>query len=64
MVVHTLNPSTWQAEAGRSLGLRPAGLHSKFWDNQGYFLDPVSNKTRKKSMSRAKKVQREEGLSI
>jgi hypothetical protein len=24
MIVHTLNPSTWKAEAGRFLSLRPA----------------------------------------
>jgi hypothetical protein len=33
MVAHAFNPSTWEAEAGRFLSLRP-GLQSEFQDSQ------------------------------
>jgi hypothetical protein len=39
MVAHAFHPSTWEAEAGRYLSLRPifdSGLQSKFQDSQGY----------------------------
>ena len=42
LVVHTFNPSTWEAEAGRSLSSRPPGLHREFQDSQGYIEKPVS----------------------
>jgi hypothetical protein len=36
MVVRAFNPSTQEAEAGRSLSLRPAWCISEFQDSQGY----------------------------
>ena len=37
VVVHTFNPSTQEAEAGGSLGVRgQPGLQSEFQDSQGY----------------------------
>ena len=32
----TFNPSTWEAEIGRFLSSRPAGLQNEFQDSQGY----------------------------
>jgi hypothetical protein len=35
VVVHTFNPSTWEAEAGRSLEVQDqSGLESEFQDSQ------------------------------
>jgi hypothetical protein len=41
IVVHTFNPSTQEAEAGRSLKFK-AGLQSEFQDNQTQQLNTVS----------------------
>jgi hypothetical protein len=35
-MVDIFNPSTWEAETGRSLSLRIPGLYSEFQDSQGY----------------------------
>jgi hypothetical protein len=45
VVAHTFNPSTWEAEAGRFLSLRPA------WstDSQGYTEKPCLKRKRKKT---------------
>ena len=40
VVVHTFNPSTWEAEAGRFLNSRPAGLQSEFQDSKSYTEKP------------------------
>ena len=40
-MVHTFNPSTWEAEAGGSLSVQgQADLQSKFQDSQGYTETP------------------------
>jgi hypothetical protein len=46
VVAHTFNPSTWEAEAGGFLSLRPAGLQSEFQDSQGYTEKPCPIKTK------------------
>jgi hypothetical protein len=39
--MHTFNPSTWEAEAGRSLGVQGQPvLQSEFQDSQGYTEKP------------------------
>jgi hypothetical protein len=41
VVPHAFNPSTWEAEAGEFLSLRPAWcLQSEFQDSQGYTEKP------------------------
>jgi hypothetical protein len=47
VVAHAFNPSTREAEAGRFLSSRPAGLQSEFQDSQGY-RETLSQKKRKK----------------
>jgi hypothetical protein len=39
VVAHTFNPSTWEAEAGRSQG--QPGLQSESQDSQGYIKNLV-----------------------
>lgn len=36
LVAHAFNPSPWEAEAGRRLSLRPAGLQSEIQTNKDY----------------------------
>jgi hypothetical protein len=48
-VAHALNPRTKEAEAGRSLSLRPSSLQSEFPNNQGYTEKPVSNEQKQQS---------------
>jgi hypothetical protein len=36
LVVFVFNHSTWEAEAGRSLSMKPPCLQSKFQDRQDY----------------------------
>ena len=46
------NPSTWQAEAGEFLSLRPGsqpGLQSEFQDSQGYTKKPCLEKNKNKN---------------
>jgi hypothetical protein len=45
VVVHTFNPSTWEAEAG---GFLSSGLQSEFQDSQGYTEKPCLGKRKKK----------------
>ena len=51
MVAHTFNPSTWEAEASRSLSLWP-DLHSEFQSSQ---KTPVSKKKIKPNQSKTSK---------
>jgi hypothetical protein len=44
VVMHAFNPSTWEAEAGRSLSSRPAWSQSEFQDSQGYTEKPCLEK--------------------
>jgi hypothetical protein len=39
VVAHTINPSTWEPEAGRFLSSRP-GVQSEFQDSRGYTEKP------------------------
>jgi hypothetical protein len=40
VVAHAFNPSTWEAEAGGSLSLRPAWSIDEFQDSQDYTEKP------------------------
>jgi hypothetical protein len=54
MVVHTYNPSTWEAEASGFLNLSQPGLQSEFQDNQGYTEKPC---LKKQKQNKTKKVR-------
>ena len=61
MVPHTFNPSTWEAEAGRSLSWRPA-WSTKFQDSQGYTEKPClrnnnNNNNKTKKTQKTKKIK-------
>ena len=56
MVAHAFNPSTQEAEAGRFLSSRPAGLQSEFQDSQGYTEKPCLKKP--KNEKTKKRVQK------
>jgi hypothetical protein len=47
VVAHAFNPSTWEAEAGRFLSSRPAGLQSEFQDSHGFTEKPCLKKNHK-----------------
>jgi hypothetical protein len=48
VVTHAFNPSTWEAEAGRFLSLRPQpGLQREFQDSQGNIEKPCLEKQNK-----------------
>jgi len=50
MRVHTFNPSTQEAEAGRSLSLTLAWtLQSEFQDSQGYYREPCLGVRRRRN---------------
>jgi hypothetical protein len=49
VVAHAFNPSTWEAEAGGFLSLRPAwSIQRDFQDSQGYTEKPCLGKKKKK----------------
>jgi hypothetical protein len=50
VVAHAFNPSTWEAEAGGFLSLRP-GLQSEFQESQSYTEKPCLEKPKKKKVS-------------
>jgi hypothetical protein len=54
-VVHAFNSSTWEAEVGGFLSLRPAWLQSEFQDSQGYTEKPCLKKKKKKKKRKEKK---------
>jgi hypothetical protein len=60
VVAHTFNPSTWEAEAGRFLSLRPA-WSTEFQDSQGSTekpcLDPPPQKKPKKQKTKQNKTK-------
>ena len=44
-MAHIFNPSTWEAEAGRSLRVRgQPGLQREFQDSQGLYRESLSQK--------------------
>ena len=55
MVAHTVNPSTQEAETGRSLVPSQPGLQSEFWDSQGYTEKPCLEKNQKQKKEKKKK---------
>jgi hypothetical protein len=57
VVAHTFNPSIWEAEAGRSLSLRPAGLQSEFQDSQVYTEKPSGKNTKQNKTKQNKTKQ-------
>jgi hypothetical protein len=62
-VAHAFNPSTWEAEAGRFLSMRPAGLQSEFQDSQDYTEKPCfRNKQTKKKKKKKEKKKKERKL--
>jgi hypothetical protein len=58
VVAHAFNPSTWEAEAGRFLSLRPAWSKSEFQDSQSYTEKPCLE-TNKKQKQKQKKEKKE-----
>jgi hypothetical protein len=52
-MVHTFNPSTWEAEAGRFLSSRPA-WSTEFQDSQDYTEKPCLEKPKKKGKRKRK----------
>jgi hypothetical protein len=56
VVVHAINPSTREAEAGGFLSSRPACLQSEFQDSQGYTEKPCFEKPKKQNKN--KKTQK------
>jgi hypothetical protein len=54
VVVHTFNPSTWEAEAGEFLSSRPAWSTSEFQDSQGYTEKPCLEKPKKNQKTKTK----------
>ena len=64
-MAHTFNPSTWEAEAGRFLSLRPVWsteLQSEFQDSQGYTAKPcLENPKRERERERGRERERERG---
>jgi hypothetical protein len=64
VVAHAFNPSTWEAEAGGFLSLRPDGLQSEFQDSQGYTEKPClknkkQNKTKNKKNPKNKQTNKQ-----
>jgi hypothetical protein len=49
LVVHTFNPSTWEAEAGGFLSLRPAWSTERVSGQPGLYREILSRKTIKKT---------------
>jgi hypothetical protein len=49
MVVHGFNPSTWEAEAGRFLSLRPAWSTKLVPGQPGLYRETLSQKTNKQT---------------
>jgi hypothetical protein len=58
-VVHVFNPSTWEADAGRFLSLRPA-WSTEFQDSQGYTDNPCLEKKKKKRRKKERKRKKKE----
>jgi hypothetical protein len=56
VVAHAFNPSTWEAEVGRLLSLRPAWSTSEFQDSQGYTEKPCLEKIKKPTKQTTKKT--------
>jgi hypothetical protein len=52
VVVHTFNPSTWEAEAGGFLVQGQSGLQSEFQDSQGYTEKHCLEKTTAKQKTK------------
>jgi hypothetical protein len=55
LVAHTFNPSTWEAEAGGFLSLRPAWSTNQ--DSQGYTEKLCFKKKKKKNNNKKKKTK-------
>ena len=57
VVAHAFYPSTWEAEAGRFLCLRPACFQSEFQDSQGYSEKPcLENKAKQNKQTNKKQT--------
>jgi hypothetical protein len=54
VMAHAFNPSTWEAETGEFLSLRPAGLQSEFQDSPGYTERPCLKKQNKTKQNKTK----------
>ena len=56
VVTQAFNPSTWEAEAGRSLSSRPAWSQSEFQDSQGYTEKPCLEKQQQQQQQNKKLI--------
>jgi hypothetical protein len=54
VVVHTFNPSIWEAEAGRFLSSRPA-WSTEFQDSRGYTERPCLEKQKQNKQTKQNK---------
>jgi hypothetical protein len=52
MVVHTFNPSSWEAEAGGSLNLRPAWSTQQVPGQAGRYRENLSRKSTKQQKTK------------
>jgi hypothetical protein len=58
VLTHALNPSAWEAEAGRSLWVQgQPGLQIKFQDNQYCYTEKPCLETNKQKKKQKKKPQ-------
>jgi hypothetical protein len=64
VVAHAFYLSTWEAEAGRFVSLRPAGLQSEFQDSQGYTEKPCLKQTNKTKTKKTLFLQYERQLYL
>jgi hypothetical protein len=58
MVVHAFNPSTWKAEAGRSLSSRPAWSTKWVPGQPELYRETLSQKTKKQNKTKTKKMSK------
>ena len=65
MYIFIFNPSTWEAEAVRSLWVPDQpGLHSEFQDSQGYIIRLCLKKKKKKKKRKEKKKKKKKKLVL
>jgi hypothetical protein len=57
VVVHAFNPSTWEAEAGGFLSLRPAWSTKRVPGQPGLYRETLYKKKKKKKQRRKPVVQ-------
>ena len=60
MVAHTFNPSTWEAETGRSLEFAPSLVYNVSSKMAGARETPVQKKKKERKKEKKKKKKRKE----